>query len=178
MRHLLLALVLAISPAALVAQHKSGLPKAPHSDINLLPEAYPADTLVEEDAIYVKAEGETTVQITRGDSVFVITDADGTDGEAALTLPTGMWDAYARPAGKPGRSAELNGQTFTRAKKKASWVAVTADLLSGNWVYRTTKLGLNIRFYQQKEAPAPAPSTDSSTTDSTKTDSTVTDSAR
>jgi hypothetical protein len=157
MRYLLLALALLLSPLTLDAQKQKGradVPKGAHSDFSISVNDYPTDTLeLDLETVYVSDDG-AKITVTEGDA-FAVTDGDGTDGTAAVTIVAGQYDVYARATGKAGRTATLNGQTFTVTKKKKTFEKATADLSAGTWDF-SGDADLSLRFYQ---AAAPADTT-------------------
>jgi hypothetical protein len=125
--------------------------KGAHFELNLTTGT--ADTAeVDPFAIYVAKSGVTVIHISpSADTSLAVTDADGTDGEAAFSLPAGDYNVYARPAGKPGGSAQLQDLTFTRAKKGKTGFAEAAGVLPAEqWTYANSGLSaLQLRLYSK-----------------------------
>lgn len=147
---------------------KPGGPKGPHYTLNIVAAAYDSSE-ADEGVVYVKKTGATEIQVSLGsDSALTVTDADGTDGQAAVSLPSGDFTAWATAGGKPGGSATLNGQTFSRAKKKKSQAQQLTEAAAGSWTYDNSGLQvLQVRFYPSA-APSPAPADSGAAADSAK----------
>ena len=111
-------LVAALSTSYLPAfavETGNGAPSGAHYNLNIIgvPKDKTADMTGDNGhRIFVKLEGKTKIMLAEGDD-YQVTDANGTDGTAAFTLPNPdpegdgvtVYSVYARALGKPGGSA-------------------------------------------------------------------------
>lgn len=149
----ILAGLLVMLTSTLSAQE---MPKGPHLTLNIV--ASDPDTLAGDDnVIYVKSSGETQIAVTRvaGDSTLMVTDADGSDGGAAVSIPEG-YSIFAKVSGKPGGKATLGGTSFERAKGKKAKVPQyqnVTDALSGDsWTLQNDKASaISLRLFPPAE---------------------------
>ena len=112
MKFHILALVLALTLAVAVPVAYAGIgnemPSGPHYDLNILGAK---DKTVGESmghTLFVKLDGKTRIYMTQAtDGQFVVTDRNGTDGEASFNIAPGHYDVYARALGRPGGSVHI-----------------------------------------------------------------------
>jgi hypothetical protein len=155
---MLLALLVLLLPVSLEAQkkpEKNALPKTMHADFNLVSVSAVPDTVadttatISPDDVFLRDSGSTVIHATQAEG-FAVTDNDGTDGEASVTIGGGSYQVFARPVGKPGRSCSLNDVSLVRAKGKSGWVDVSASMQAGDWTV-TGKCSVNLRFYEASQ---------------------------
>src|SRR3989344_5555527 len=97
---------------AFAVETGNGAPSGAHYNLNIIgvPKDKTADMTGDNGhRIFVKLEGKTKIMLAEGDD-YQVTDANGTDGTAAFTLPNPdpendgitSYSVYARAVGKPG----------------------------------------------------------------------------
>jgi len=97
---------------AFAVETGNGAPSGAHYNLNIIgvPKDKTADMTGDNGhRIFVKLEGKTKIMLAEGDD-YQVTDANGTDGTAAFTLPNPdpendgitTYSVYARAVGKPG----------------------------------------------------------------------------
>lgn len=74
--------------------------------------------------IGVPKEGAVAIAVTQADSTCKATDANGTDGSAAVTIPEGEYTVIARAVGKKGGSFAVGDVKISRGKGKSLWQEV------------------------------------------------------
>ena len=136
-----LAISMALGPAIAAAGQDvtgNGAPSGAHYNLNIIgvPKSKTADmTGNSGHRIFVKLEGNTKIMLAEG-SDFQVTDANGTDGTAAFTLPNPdpendgitTYSVYARAVGKPGGSSVMT--TCATDPSDGSTVCSTESLVS------------------------------------------------
>lgn len=81
--------------------------------------------------IGVPKTGTITIAVQQSDSACEVSDPDGMDGNAAITIPEGEYTVLARPVGKKGGTFSVGDTQLARSKGKSLWQEVA--LSGGSW---------------------------------------------